>query len=101
MNLFISLAAVQVALFWQSRQDLRTLTKRIMSKISDFATAVQANFDKVSADLDSIKTEIADLNAQIQNANPADQAALDSIQAASAALAAKADALVIPPVPAP
>ena len=78
-----------------------------MSAISDFATAVQASFDKVSADLDTIVTGIANLDSMItafQNSpgtlSAADQAALDGIQTASQALVKKADAVVVtPPTP--
>lgn len=81
---------------------------QIMSKISDFSGAVQANFDKVSADLDAIGTDIKALNDQIAalQASPGaltaeDQASLDKIQAAGSALQAKADAAVPAPLPAP
>ena len=78
-----------------------------MSKVTDFAAAVQTAFDKVSADLDTITAGIAALDAAIaafQNSpgvlSPADQAALDDIQAKSQALVAKADAVnVTPPTP--
>ncbi len=78
-----------------------------MSKITDFATAVQAAFDHVSTDLDTIKAGIANLDAMIvafQNSpgtlTPEDQGALDKIEAASAALVAKVDTIdVTPPAP--
>ena len=81
--------------------------QRLMSKITDFATAVEASFAAVSTDLDRIKAGIAALDALIvafQNSpgtlTPEDQAELDRIQAASAALVATADAVdVTPPVP--
>lgn len=78
-----------------------------MSKISDVADKVQANFDKLSGDLDEINKEIQAQNTRIQDLqnspgtlDPVDEARLDVIASKSAELAAKADALVIPPVPA-
>lgn len=89
---------------WATKNDII----KLMSKISDFATAVQANFDKVSTDLDSISTDIKALNdliTQLQNSpgtiTPADQALLDQVQAAAAALQTKADAAVPAPLPTP
>jgi len=80
--------------------------EHVMSKITDFSTAVKASFDKVSGDLDSISTDIQVLNDKItalQNSpgtlTPEDQAALDDIQAGAVALAAKADAAVPAPLP--
>ena len=77
-----------------------------MSKVTDFAAAVQTAFDAVNADLTKIKDGIAALDALIvafQNSpgtlSAEDQAALDKIQAESAALVATADAVdVTPPV---
>ena len=79
---------------------------KLMSKVTDFAAAVQAAFDKVNADLDTITAGITNLDNLItafQNSpgtlSAADQAALDGIQAASQALVTKADAVsVVPPV---
>lgn len=67
-----------------------------MSAISDFAAAVEANFQ-------TIQGGIASLDAQIQALSsgavtPADQAALDKVKADSAALAAAATAPVTIPV---
>ena len=81
--------------------------KHLMSKVTDFAAAVQTAFDHVSTDLDTIKAGIANLDALIvafQNSpgtlSVEDQAALDKIQAASAALVAKVDTIdVTPPTP--
>jgi hypothetical protein len=81
--------------------------QKLMSKVTDFATAVNAAFDKLSTDLDTIKTGIAALDAAIaafQNSpgtlSAADQAALDDIQAKSQALVVKADAIdTTPPAP--
>ena len=78
-----------------------------MSKVTDFAAAVQTAFDKVSTDLDKIVAGIAALDAAItafQNSpgtlSAEDQAALDDIQAKSQALVAKADAVdVTAPTP--
>ena len=78
-----------------------------MEAIDNFATAVQANFDKLSTDLDNLAKGIADLDTLIQNLQnspgtlgPSDQAALDKIVAASSALVTKTEAIsTAPPVP--
>ena len=80
---------------------------KLMSKVTDFAAAVQTAFDKVNTDLDTIVAGIANLDSLItafQNSpgtlSPEDQSALDGIQSASQALVAKADAVsVTPPTP--
>lgn len=91
-----------------TKHDLQELEHKIMSKITDFAAATQANFDALSASLDGITTGIAALDTLITNfqnspgtLSAADQASLDGIQAASQSLAAKAAAVsTTPPAPA-
>ncbi len=69
-----------------------------MSAVSDFAAAVQVQFDAVNANLDNITADIANLDKMIQdlkdqlasgNLSPEDQAALDAVAAASSALNSK------------
>ena len=91
---------------------LRREVKKLMSKITDFAAAVQTSFDAVNASLDNVVTDeanlakqIADLQAQIAAGGsvltPEDQAALDLIVANAVALAAhtKSIADAVPDLP--
>jgi predicted nucleic acid-binding Zn-ribbon protein len=98
-------------------KELRKLRKRveeIMSKITDFATTVQAQFDTLNASLDNIVSDeanlakqITDLQAQIaagnSTLNPLDQAALDSVVTNATAAAAKTAgvAAAVPDLPLP
>ena len=89
---------------------LETLGSTIMSKISDFAAAVQTSFDAANAALGGIQEDVTSLKAQIdalQNSpgtlSPEDQALLNDIQGNASALATKVgdiDALTPPPPPA-
>lgn len=92
-----------------TKADLLLLENKLMAAIQDFATAVNAKFDKLSSDLDAVVTGIKaldDLIRQLQNSpgtiSPADQALLDQIQARSGDLVTKADAIdTTPPAPPP
>lgn len=75
-------------------------TEKIMSKITDFAMAVQTQFDTVTGSLDNIVADEANLAKQIQDLKdqiaaggstltPTDQAALDLVVTNATALAAK------------
>lgn len=82
--------------------------RKIMSAITDFATANQASLDAISASLDGITAGITALDTLITNLqnspgtlSPSDQAALDAIQASSASLVAKAAAISVTPPPTP
>jgi len=79
---------------------LTTKVNHIMSQITDFAAAVDANFTKIQDGIASLDNQIQDLQASAGTLAPADQAALDKIAAESAALATAASAPVTPPVPA-
>ena len=85
-----------------------------MSKITDFATAVEATLVTVNASLDNIVADEANLAKQIQDLKdqiasgastltPADQAALDLAATNSATLAARTKAIAdaVPDLPAP
>lgn len=95
-----------------TKHDLEQMEKRIMSKISEFADAVEAHNSAVDAAVQGLTDDIANLNKQItdlQNSagtiTPEDQARLDAIQARSQSVAdklASLDALtppVTPPTP--
>ncbi len=82
--------------------------KVIMSKITDWAAAEQADLTTISTTLDAVVSGVAALDALIvafQNSpgtlSPSDQAALDGIQAASKALVAKSAAISVTPPPPP
>lgn len=79
---------------------LKHLEERIMSKISDYVTAVEASFAQVNTAIDDITVGIKALNdkiTQLQNSSgqisDADQALLDEGQKQAQDLAAKAEAL--------
>jgi hypothetical protein len=81
---------------------------KIMSAISDFATAQNAFQDKVDAAITDIATELKTANDQIAalqasqgGITPSDQALLDGIQARTSAAATKLAALdtLTPPTP--
>lgn len=83
---------------------LTQIEGKIMSAITDWAAAEQANLTAISSTLDSIVTGVKALDDKItalQNApgtlSPADQAALDAIQAASKDLVTKAAAISTAP----
>jgi hypothetical protein len=76
----------------------------IMSKITDWAAAEQADLTTISNTLNGIVTGIAALDALITAFNnspgtlsPSDQAALDGIKAASAALVTQSAAISTAP----
>lgn len=71
---------------------------RIMSKISDFADIVDANFKKISDGVVALDKQIQDLQNSSGTLTPEDQARLDEIVTASSALATAASAPVTPPV---
>jgi hypothetical protein len=96
------------------RKTIEKGTEQIMSKITDFQTAVQASFDAVTTSLDNIVTDeanlakqISDLQAQIaaggSTLTPVDQAALDTLAANATALAAKTKGIAdaVPDLPTP
>ncbi len=96
--------------WFATKQDVVEAKDQIMSQITDWATAEQANLDGISTTLDSIVTGVKALDDKItalQNSpgtlSPADQAALDAIQTASKALVTKASAIdtTVPAPPAP
>lgn len=91
------------------RQLSRILHKleAIMSKISDFAAAMNAFTDRqdaavsgLQADVQFLKDEIAALQNSAGQITPEDQALLDAIQARASGVADKLDALdaMTPPV---
>jgi hypothetical protein len=88
--------------------------EKIMSKITDFSTVVQAQFDAVTSSLDNIVSDeanlakqISDLQAQIaaggSTLTPEDQAALDTLAANAMALATKTKGIAdsVPDLPKP
>ncbi len=93
-----------------TKDDLKHLGELIMSKISDFADAVDAHNTAVDTAISGLTDDIANLNKQIsdlQNSagqiTPEDQARLDAIQARSQTVADKLAALdaLTPPVAPP
>ena len=89
-------------------------TKKIMSKLTDFAATVQTQFDAVNVSLDNIVADeanlakqISDLTAQIaaggSNLTTEDQTALDKVNANATALATKTKAIAdaVPDLPSP
>lgn len=81
--------------------------EKIMSKISDFATAMTAFTDRQDKAVSDLQDDVKSLNdkiTELQNSagdiTPEDQAALDAIQARAGAVADKLDALdaLTPPV---
>jgi hypothetical protein len=93
-----------------TKQDLFSLGDKIMSAISDFATAQNAFNDQIDTAVTGLTGDVKNLNDQIaalQASNgaitPADQALLDGIQARAKTVADKLtalDALTPPVVPA-
>lgn len=92
-----------------TKQDLENLGKLIMSKITEFADAVDAHNAAVDTAIQGLSDDIANLNKQIQDLQnsagqitPEDQARLDAIQARSQMVADKLaalDALTPPAAP--
>lgn len=92
-----------------TKQDLENLGKLIMSKITEFADAVDAHNAAVDTAIQGLSDDIANLNKQIQDLQnsagqitPEDQARLDAIQARSQTVAEKLaalDALTPPAAP--
>lgn len=79
----------------------------LMSKVSDFASAVQAHLDRQDTAITALQGDVANLEAQIaalQNStgeiSAADQALLDGIQSRVSQISDKLDALdaLTPPV---
>jgi hypothetical protein len=103
----VSFASIQglLGMPGQLNQIYKELT-HLMSKVTEFASKQQADFDTLNSKVDSIAagvTALYELIAAFQNSpgtlSPEDQAALDGIQAASAALVAKTAAInTAPPV---
>lgn len=67
-------------------EKILTNTEGIMSAISDFAAAVNSNFDKIAQDIVDLDALITKLQNSPGSISPADQKLLDDIQARSAAL---------------
>lgn len=74
--------------------------QNIMSKISDFASAMQANNDKIDKAIDGLTADVSDLKSQIATLQGTsgeitaeDQALLDGIQTKAGAVADKLAAL--------
>ncbi len=83
-----------------------------MSKVTDFAAAVQVAFTDVTTALDNIAADEANLAKQIQDLkdqlaaaglSPADQAALDAVLTAATAMSVKTKSIAdaVPDLPAP
>lgn len=91
-------------------QDLKTIflfIEVLMSKISDFATAQNAFFDRQDKAITDLQGDVKALNdiiTTLQNSagavTPEDQASLDALQARASAVSDKLDALdaLTPPV---
>lgn len=86
---------------------LKQLGEKIMSKISDFATAQNAFNDRIDTAVTGLTGDIAELNSEIAKLQatqgeitPEDQALLDGIQTRSQGIADKLTALdaLTPPV---
>lgn len=80
----------------------------IMSQVTDWAAAEQADLTAIATTLNGVVTGIAALNTLITNFNnspgtlsPSDQAALDQIKAASDALVTQSAAISTAPPAAP
>jgi len=78
-------------------------TRTLMSKITDFSTAVQTALDNIKADEAGLAKMIQDLKDQIaagsSNLTPEDQAALDAVLAKANDIAASVPDVPPPPPP--
>lgn len=91
-----------------TKQDLKEMEKRIMSKISEFATKQNEFNDRIDtavaglqSDIDLLNEEIKKLQESPGEITPEDQASLDALEQRGAAIAAKIEALdaLTPPAP--
>ena len=95
---------------WRCHSDSEKLDKilsnqgKLMSQLTDWAAAEQADLTAISNTLDTIVAGVAALDTLITNfqnspgtLSPSDQAALDAIQTASKALVTKSAAIVVTP----
>jgi|ERR1035437_1437263 hypothetical protein len=96
------------------RKTVEEITRKIMSKITDFQATVQTQFDAIGVSLDNISADeanlakqITDLQTQIANGGStltsADQAALDLVVSNATSLAAKTKTTAdnVPDLPSP
>jgi len=90
-----------------TKKDLKKAVKKIMSAISDFATAQNAFFDRmevaktgITADLVELKRLILELQNSPGVITPEDQALLDALQTRANVMAANVETLdaMTPPV---
>jgi predicted nucleic acid-binding Zn-ribbon protein len=111
LQLVSELVRMNHELIHEIRDDRKQITNKldlIMSKISDFAVALNAFFDKQDTAITDLVADVKNLNDQItalQNSSgaitPEDQALLDGLQTRASGIADKLDALdaQTPPVP--
>jgi hypothetical protein len=82
-----------------TKADLLEMEILLMSAVTDFAAAVQANFAQIQTGITALDAQIQAFNNSPGTLSASDQAALNAILASSATLATAANSVVSPVVP--
>lgn len=84
-------------LYLATKQDLRQMEKRIMSKISEWADRVEPKLDSVQTGIDELQRLVTEFQNSPGTLSPEDQARLDTIESKTNALATDASGIPKPP----